>query len=107
MCIRSHSDARDSLTSRGFGQVVLGVLGVDICARMTRIVEEFDSGSGTFLQRGSPPPPPWRLLPAAEPIVTGWQHQNSNALLSWRDLCSPDRRILQIQSCLLAPITAY
>jgi hypothetical protein len=21
------------------------------------------SGSSTFLQRGSPPPPPWRLLP--------------------------------------------
>ena len=25
--------------------------------------KDFDSGSGTFLQRGSPPPPPWRLLP--------------------------------------------
>ena len=25
--------------------------------------EEFDSGDSTFLQRGSPPPPPWRLLP--------------------------------------------
>src|SRR5215204_2604688 len=24
---------------------------------------EFDSGDSTFLQRGSPPPPPWRLLP--------------------------------------------
>lgn len=24
-----------------------------------------DSGSGTFLQRGSPPPPPWRLLPGS------------------------------------------
>jgi len=23
----------------------------------------FDSGGSTFLQRGSPPPPPWRLLP--------------------------------------------
>jgi len=24
---------------------------------------QFDSGGRTFLQRGSPPPPPWRLLP--------------------------------------------
>ena len=24
---------------------------------------DLDSGGSTFLQRGSPPPPPWRLLP--------------------------------------------
>ena len=28
-----------------------------------KVTTEFGSGSGTFLQRGSPPPPPWRLLP--------------------------------------------
>jgi len=33
---------------------------------LTKIVVDIEfqcSGSSTFLQRGSPPPPPWRLLP--------------------------------------------
>ena len=30
----------------------------------------FDSGDSTFLQRGSPPPPPWRLLPESFFIST-------------------------------------
>ena len=37
--------------------------GIDIFIHHPTITEDFDSGSGTFLQRGSPPPPPWRLLP--------------------------------------------
>ena len=39
---------------------------VDIWALLCQIVQTptiFDSGDRTFLQRGSPPPPPWRLLP--------------------------------------------
>ena len=39
---------------------------VDIPAQLWQIASTptfFDSGDRTFLQRGSPPPPPWRLLP--------------------------------------------
>ena len=39
---------------------------VDIPAQLWQIALTptfFDSGDRTFLQRGSPPPPPWRLLP--------------------------------------------
>ncbi len=32
------------------------------------VLHFFCSGSSTFLQRGSPPPPPWRLLP--EPFLS-------------------------------------
>ena len=41
---------------------------VDIWALLCQIVQTptiFDSGDRTFLQRGSPPPPPWRLLPGS------------------------------------------
>jgi hypothetical protein len=30
--------------------------------RTSRLTSKTDSGGRTFLQRGSPPPPPWRLL---------------------------------------------
>src|SRR5881296_1714586 len=33
----------------------------------------FDSGDSTFLQRGSPPPPPWRLLPESFSDITRCQ----------------------------------
>jgi hypothetical protein len=29
----------------------------------SQLFEAFDSGGSTFLQRDSPSPPPWRLLP--------------------------------------------
>ena len=35
------------------------------------VLHFFCSGSSTFLQRGSPPPPPWRLLP--EPFLLKFQ----------------------------------
>jgi hypothetical protein len=36
---------------------------IDKSRESFRITQDLGSGSGTFLQRGSPPPPPWRLLP--------------------------------------------
>ena len=36
---------------------------VDKQGMRRNLTADFDSGDSTFLQRGSPPPPPWRLLP--------------------------------------------
>ncbi len=44
---------------------------IDTRGRVSNIGRGFDSGGGTFLQRGSPPPPPWRLLPESPPAASG------------------------------------
>ena len=42
---------------------LLLTLAVGVLTKMAGNIEFDCSGSSTFLQRGSPPPPPWRLLP--------------------------------------------
>src|SRR6266545_6374293 len=59
----------DEMATRNPGSMV------DKCKTITRILS--DSGGRTFLQRGSPPPPPWRLLPESlPPVTTGEERSN-------------------------------
>ena len=50
---------RKPLINNGF----FGHFDVQWLTNRCETVTLFHSGSSTFLQRGSPPPPPWRLLP--------------------------------------------
>jgi hypothetical protein len=50
---------------------------------------DFDSGGGSFLQRGSPPPPPWRPLPGSFSVKSA-QPENLGTFARSRgiNLCS-------------------
>src|SRR5207237_3613692 len=63
-----------------------------------------DSGSGTFLQRGSPPPPPWRLLP--ESFFCLWRHIGQRRAIPWAIPDFPDSALTCVRgfSTLFAPL---
>src|SRR5467141_854543 len=56
---------RVSATAWFCGRTSVFMAAASLLTNPGKIIKLNHSGSSTFLQRGSPPPPPWRLLPNA------------------------------------------